>query len=239
MTVVFGFNGSGKSGYARLIKQMVRTRHHETILPDVFGDVRQEREGFLDYSVGDVSDEADLADAPPLPLGRVTFYDEKCGDAYLTTESEISYRPSALTLLDDLYEACEGVRRELDRMLAENDRAGVRLPAFESGSPSAVFADTLTWDTSDEQIETACRLPADHADEMVRLQTEESRLRSTDPSKEQARFRRVAADVKTVVAHLMSLEDRLGAESVAELRSRQSAAQGLRGSAGVWVIVRR
>jgi hypothetical protein len=29
VTVVFGFNGSGKSGYARLIKQMVRTRHRE------------------------------------------------------------------------------------------------------------------------------------------------------------------------------------------------------------------
>ena len=26
VTVVFGFNGSGKSGYARLVKQMVRTR---------------------------------------------------------------------------------------------------------------------------------------------------------------------------------------------------------------------
>ena len=43
VTVVFGFNGSGKSGYARLIKQMVRTRHREEILPDVFGGQQPSR----------------------------------------------------------------------------------------------------------------------------------------------------------------------------------------------------
>jgi hypothetical protein len=52
VTVVFGFNGSGKSGYARLIKQLVRTRHREEILPDVFGGQQKGREGHLDYAVG-------------------------------------------------------------------------------------------------------------------------------------------------------------------------------------------
>lgn len=36
VTVVYGNNGSGKSGYARLIKRMVRTRHREAVLPDRF-----------------------------------------------------------------------------------------------------------------------------------------------------------------------------------------------------------
>lgn len=38
LTLVFGENGSGKSGYARLIKAMVRTRHREGILTDIFSD---------------------------------------------------------------------------------------------------------------------------------------------------------------------------------------------------------
>ncbi|MEX5385621.1 DNA repair protein, partial [Cronobacter muytjensii] len=36
MTVVYGDNGSGKSGYARLIKRVVRARHQEDILPNIF-----------------------------------------------------------------------------------------------------------------------------------------------------------------------------------------------------------
>ena len=100
-------------------------------------------------------------------LGRVAFYDEKCGDAYLTTEAEIAYRPSALTLLDDLYDVCDGVRRELDRLLGENARAAATLPQLAHGSPSAAFAAALTADTSDADIETACTLPDEHESETV------------------------------------------------------------------------
>ena len=36
LTVIYGDNGSGKSGYARLIKEAVGARHPAQILPDVF-----------------------------------------------------------------------------------------------------------------------------------------------------------------------------------------------------------
>ncbi len=36
LTVVYGSNGSGKSGYARLLKRIVRSRHRDEILPDIF-----------------------------------------------------------------------------------------------------------------------------------------------------------------------------------------------------------
>lgn len=38
ITLVYGDNGSGKSGYARLLKRIARARHQEDILSDVFRD---------------------------------------------------------------------------------------------------------------------------------------------------------------------------------------------------------
>jgi hypothetical protein len=38
LTVVYGDNASGKSGYARIIKAVVGARHREAIHPDVFSD---------------------------------------------------------------------------------------------------------------------------------------------------------------------------------------------------------
>lgn len=233
VTVVFGYNGSGKSGYARLIKQMVRTRHREEILPDVFGGQQQNHEGRLDFSVGDVADVADLSSAPPLPLRQVAFYDEKCGDAYLTTESEIAYRPSALTLLDDLYDVCEGVRHELDRLLTENSREAATLPGLATGSPSASFVASLTADTSDEDIEAACTLPADHEAELTRLEAEASRLQSTDPQREKARLKHVADSVQTVANHLRELEEALGDDAAGALRDLAQSAQEKRVAASM------
>lgn len=233
VTVVFGFNGSGKSGYARLVKQMVRTRHREDILPDVFGGPPQSREGHLDYTVGGVAAEADLADGPPLPLGRVAFYDEKCGDAYLTTEAEIAYRPSALTLLDDLYDVCDGVRRELDRLLGENARATATLPPLAPGSPSAAFAASLQADTSDADIEAAATLPEDHESETARLEAEEARLRSTNPEGEKARLNSAARSVEAVSAHLNDLERSLGGAAATALRELDADAREKRAAASM------
>ncbi|CAI9419343.1 AAA family ATPase [Nocardioides sp. T2.26MG-1] len=233
VTVVFGFNGSGKSGYARLVKQMVRTRHREDILPNVFGAQQQIREGHLDYVVDGVAADADLAGLPPLPLGRVAFYDEKCGDAYLTTEAEIAYRPSVLTLLDDLYDVCEGVRREFDRMLGENARAAATMPALAPGSPTAAFAASLNADTSDSDIETACALPGDHESEATRLDAEEARLRSTNPEQEKARLNSAAGSAEAVSAHLMYLEQGLGDYAVTALRGLDVVAREKRAAASM------
>src|ERR1041385_2905743 len=38
ITIVYGDNGSGKSGYARLLKGITRARHQEDVLTDVFRD---------------------------------------------------------------------------------------------------------------------------------------------------------------------------------------------------------
>jgi energy-coupling factor transporter ATP-binding protein EcfA2 len=38
MTVLFGHNGAGKSGYVRLLKRACRARHRADVLPDAFVD---------------------------------------------------------------------------------------------------------------------------------------------------------------------------------------------------------
>ena len=40
LTIVYGDNGSGKSGYARLLKRIAKSRHNEPVLTDVFRDTR-------------------------------------------------------------------------------------------------------------------------------------------------------------------------------------------------------
>jgi ABC-type molybdenum transport system ATPase subunit/photorepair protein PhrA len=52
MTVVYGDNGSGKSGYARLIKRMVRSRHQEEILPNILARTDGAPEAVVAYSLG-------------------------------------------------------------------------------------------------------------------------------------------------------------------------------------------
>lgn len=91
---MYGDNGSGKSGYARLIKAMSNARHRSEILPNVYRQAPDEASGVLHYRVGG-NDRQPAFPATPRPeLLKMSFYDEHCGDEYLTKESTISTTPS-------------------------------------------------------------------------------------------------------------------------------------------------
>jgi hypothetical protein len=50
LTVIYGDNGSGKSGYARLVKEAVGARHPAQILPDVFLDRPNDPTALIQYA---------------------------------------------------------------------------------------------------------------------------------------------------------------------------------------------
>jgi hypothetical protein len=53
ITVVYGDNGAGKSGYVRILKRACRARHSEVILPNVYGEpATKTASATLRYSVG-------------------------------------------------------------------------------------------------------------------------------------------------------------------------------------------
>lgn len=228
LTVVYGHNGSGKSGYARVIKSMVRTRANATILPDVFVAAPGVMTATLAYTVDGSAERAQLAELSPVALGRVAFYDETCGDAYLTTEYEVTYRPSTLTLLDDLYLVSTRVRDHLANMLDANAGEAQILPSVAPGTVAAGFLERLTELMPDSLIDSVCQTLEGDEQELVRLRGEQDRLRSTDPSRERERLVNLAYALTTVSRHVESLETSLGVDAeraLAEARGRADEAR--------------
>ena len=77
LTIVYGDNGSGKSGYARLLKRITRARHQEEVLTDVFRDTSLgEPTASLSVRIGDAEER--LPGRSPRPeLQRMLFYDRR------------------------------------------------------------------------------------------------------------------------------------------------------------------
>lgn len=228
MTVIYGDNGSGKSGYARLIKSMVNARHRSDILPNVFSDSPKVPSGLLCYRIGGA--EHSLAFPPassPPELMKMSFYDEHCGDEYLTKESTISYRPSALTLLDGLIRVCDDVRNEVSARIRANEAKAFVLDV-PSTTSAATFLASLSAATGQTEIEAATELPEGTNERLAEVLQEEARLAATDPQKEKIRLANLAIQVETLGDDLARLLDALGPERTttrAELRSVATAAR--------------
>ena len=94
LTIIYGDNATGKSGYARLLKRIARARHQEEVLSDVFRDTSlTEPTAQLTVRVGDREEPLVWPESSMPELQRMLFYDAECGSAYVSTVSDLPYRP--------------------------------------------------------------------------------------------------------------------------------------------------
>jgi energy-coupling factor transporter ATP-binding protein EcfA2 len=211
LTIVYGDNASGKSGYARLIKRMVRARHVEPILTDVFTDSgRSTPQATVVMQVADELLGFVWPAESPDEVVQVGFLDKACGDAYVTTESDISYRPAALFVLDGLIETCDRLRSEIDRRLTQNISTRRALPTLAPGTSAARFLGSFSASTSDEAIENTLTIPTDLNVQIAQLAAEEARLRASDPTQEKKRLAETSAKFVNLGAHDRECEMQLG-----------------------------
>lgn len=118
LTVVYGDNGSGKSGYVRLLKEVCRARSRaRSILPDVFGAQAGPPRAQVQYLSGGEPQTFDWQQGaqPPDELARVSVFDRACASVYVTAENEVAYRPFGLDLMDGLARAARSVQAELEQ----------------------------------------------------------------------------------------------------------------------------
>lgn len=225
LTIVYGDNGSGKSGYARLLKRIARSRHQEDVLSDVFRDTALAKPtASLTVKVGD--SELLLAwpdDARP-ELRQMLFYDATCGHHYIAQESDFPYRPAALAVMDRLIEACLAIRARADEKLAENARTAKSLPTV----PDAVVATDpgkflagLSSTTPIEMLDSLIRRFDESPVTIEGLEAQETSLRATDSTKERSALTRQAEKLDAVRAQLERLRAALGDNALADLQQER------------------
>lgn len=233
LTVIYGDNASGKSGYARLIRKAVTARVKSELLGDVFSDDESSQEATIDFAIGARAESWRLGEAQSLALSRVRFYDEECGNAYVTTASEVSYRPSALTILDRLSEACAALQTELETRLAANRESRAQLPVLHAGTTAFRFLDELSANTTAADIDAATLLSDDHRDRLGKQLEEQARLQGSDPTREKARLAALASRWSTIEEYAKKLSQALNETAITALYELCQQATDLRSAAQI------
>ncbi len=232
LTVIYGDNGSGKSGYARLIKEAVGARHPAQILPDVFLDRPGDPFALMHYEADNDSREHKIP-GPADPIVRqMHFYDEHCGDAYVARKSVITYRPSALVLLDGLIEVCDRLRNALADRLRDNHRRAMNLD-LPSGTQAAQFAASLTADTTEAAINSATAPDPEATQKLANAISEVARLEASSASVERARLTGLAQASAALSSLLAAAGEELGDGSLERANEELRRAQELREAAVV------
>ena len=120
ITVVYGRNGSGKSGFVRIFRTACRTRTDNPaklkVLADVYGSSGgpQEAEIIVDLGSGDVVVPWTAGAPASETLLQVAVFDSSAAQLYVDGGNQIQFLPFGLALPHKLNELCLTLRDKLE-----------------------------------------------------------------------------------------------------------------------------
>jgi hypothetical protein len=222
LTVVYGDNGSGKSGYARLAKDVLGARIRSKILPDAYALSKGTQTAEITYSIDGIEQSATWPNLNEPTLTQAHFYDEECGDDYLNNETELAYRPSVLTILDQLITHIDAVRDAVDVLIASNNARALKAPPIPDGTVAEAFVGGLSASTSKGEIDAFLTVPVDADEQFAEVVKEVNRLKATDPADERKRLFTAASSVEVLADHLDEVDRMLSGARGDELLKLQA-----------------
>ena len=118
MTILFGENGTGKTGYSRIFKALAGSRTADTILGDIAASEEVAQAANVEYAVGpDTKTLAWAGEQGVAPFTRMSIFDSPAVNFHVDDDLEYVYVPTVLSLFNHVNTALKGVHDRVDEAI--------------------------------------------------------------------------------------------------------------------------
>jgi ABC-type transport system involved in cytochrome c biogenesis ATPase subunit len=170
ITVIYGDNGSGKSGYARILKSACRARLNEElkILPNIYASGAGTPKAKIDFSVNGQNRSADWAfrTACDPTLSAVSVFDSATANIHVDKQNEVAYNPYPLELLKQLSDTTKEIQCRLNleiETLENQTPQSLKAPKHHQGTQVYDVTSKLTAKTDISKIQSLATLTEEEA----------------------------------------------------------------------------
>jgi len=234
LTILFGQNGSGKSGYARIIKRAAGARSHEDILGNVASDATSPKPGAcFDLTVDGSSQTVDWSnDIGLAPLTRIRVFDSQTATLHVDDDLAYIFTPAELTRFTDVTDAIVAVQERVAGEKAIRQKAScLSSNPFNAGTRVHDLVQDLGFEASLAELKELTKLPAGPEESLQKMQAEYALLASGSDGTQKVGLQRQLDDLNGLTAILSALElfDAAGYdEALAKVTEAQNAVTELR-----------
>jgi energy-coupling factor transporter ATP-binding protein EcfA2 len=187
LTIVYGHNAAGKSGYARVLKRACRCHEKavERILPDVYHTPSHGSSAAAQFEVeADGSTETvnwTEGDAANPVLRRFVVFDSKVARSYLTERNLVTAVPPLFTKLELLGQAVKAVKERLSAAAAAARPSPVALKPYVDETAVGKLLGTMDGNTTRSTLEEALIWTPDDERLISDLEQQQARLKTEGP----------------------------------------------------------
>lgn len=205
MTVIYGDNGAGKSGYARVLKHLCRARkaQGETILPDVHAATAPPPSASIDFAVGEQNQKAQwtLGSAPDARLSAVSVFDSSTANIHVDGANNLAYTPVALEILATLAETCRTLDhlydQDISRLQAQTP-ALLKSPTCTTSTEVGRLIYGLSFKSDKIKLASLAQLSPEQSARLETLNRELAKDPQTLSQQLQTRKRRIEKEIETL-----------------------------------------
>ena len=220
MTVIYGDNGSGKSGYSRVFKRACRARDQiEAIHPNASlpADQTGKAEAIFEITIDGEPQEVKWVDGQSAPevLSTFAIFDSRCARAYLDNEDDFSYVPYGLDVFEGLAKLCNKLKSMLD---TEHAQLATDLSAFiplHGDTAVGKLISGLSARTTQTQIDTLATLSQEDVTQHTAL---ENSLKENNPKEKAAQLRLRSRRIATIAVNASNKSALVNLAVVAKLK---------------------
>jgi len=180
VTILFGENAVGKSGYVRVLKRLAAVRSQEEILPNIHSSTsKAEPKSRIEYSIGDKNHTLDWnGEAGVNPFTRISIFDNRALSFHVDDDLTYYYIPRDITLFKFTNEAIHKIKEELEKSIKEQQPgANPFLTHFHNESTIYAKIETLGSSTDLKELESLAYINEDGEAKLVSLQEQVDALK--------------------------------------------------------------
>lgn len=211
ITVVYGSNGSGKSGYVRLLKHVCGARDSGTLLCNVYKSDSTIQKACISFEQNGAEKSHTWSGQGICDeLNSVDIFDTSFGKVFASSEEEVSYEAPVLSFFSSLILTSEKVASALDAETNRHQSKKPNIPAEKKVTPEGIWYEAISAKTTTQDIDKHCAFSS--ADD-TEMQTLQQRLAEQAPAEKARQLRKQKRHIDTLVQDAQKYLEQLSGEN--------------------------
>lgn len=227
MTIIYGENGAGKSGYARIFKHACSAREKSSpILADVSAKATSKPSATIEVSVDgeDVAIEWSAGAPASELLAEIAVFDSHCARVFLDEANEVTYLPYGMDIFGRLAQLCTSLKKKLQLRLGGLTLTLPQGLQFRDSTEACAFVRSLSDKTDIPQLERLITMSDADRSRLQNLKTVVASAKANPPKQKATELRRKKRRLENIAAAFVAIESGLADSTTASIRDFVNAA---------------
>jgi len=220
MSIIYGDNASGKSGYARVLKKACKARDvSEPIFSNVFKEYENEpAKASFKISTNDKL-EKDIKwqdnQEESNELSSISVFDSKCARIIIDNKNQAHYLPYGTHVFKELAEIIQTLYKRID-----DEKPIPQKPVIEElerDARAGIFFESLSESTTKDEIIENCKLTDEEKSKIRKLAKDILNAESNDPLKQANKLEKYNEKLRTLSKYILGIRGTISREKIFEI----------------------